>query len=77
MGDTAHAGDSTDRAAEAVDATHITGDVWFINRYGSGWYMAAVISAVLLAPVGVPLLAFLLFKSLHRGGDPVEVYPED
>jgi hypothetical protein len=58
---------------EHIDATHITGDVWYVSKYPAWyWYLAGVL-CLLAPPAGVFLGVFLLSASVHRASEELDI----
>jgi len=49
---------------EWADVTHLTGDLYFANRYRNGWWMAAAMCLMFVPPLGAFMLVYMLGRSV-------------
>jgi hypothetical protein len=62
---------------ETVDPTHLTGDLYFVNRFTKWyWYLAGAL-CLLVPPAGAFLLTYFVASCVTTTPDAVDVYPED
>lgn len=64
--------DDTNPWGEHVDARHITGDYYFVNRYRSSYWILASVLTLLVPPVGAFLLTYYASECLTVEGQPIE-----
>jgi hypothetical protein len=55
-----------------VDAKHITGDYYFVQKYSKWyWYLAAAL-CLGVPPAGVFLVVFFISSGIHTPGDEID-----
>ena len=73
---TIDAGESDTPWGEHIDATHITGDLWFVDRWASWhWYLAGAL-CLLVPPAGVFLLVYFASASIYTADDDIPLTAE-
>jgi len=70
MGET----DTNEPWPDWADATHLSGDVYFIDKYGGGWWMAAAMISIGLFPLGPIMPIYMAMRCLKRPDDDIELY---
>jgi len=56
-----------------VDATHLTGDLYFVDKFASKWWTATGIMCFLVPPGGLVALAYMVSCCIQRAGEDVSV----
>lgn len=66
--------DGDSPGGEHIDTTHLFGDVYFVDKYGAGWWLAAIGNILLIPPLGVFLTVYMAIKSLKTADDEIQLY---
>lgn len=65
--------DANDSPWSHIDATHLTGDLYYVEKYSAFWWIASALTTLMVPPVGAFCIAWMVFQGIERKQDEIEI----